>query len=63
MTIDSSNMNVPSINSKDQKPRLTLEKAFKQAARESDILKKMPPEMQKDVLAAAQYYLLNSKES
>ena len=63
MTIDNSNMNVPKINTTDQKPRLTLKKAFEQAAHESDLLKKIPQKYCKDILAAAQYIVLTKLDS
>jgi len=63
MTIDPSNMNVSNIKPAEQKPRLTLKKAFDEASRDSEILKKIPEKYRKDILAAAQYIVLTKLDS
>jgi len=46
-----------------QNPKFTLKQAMEQAVKESDILAKFPQEMQKNIIAAAQYIVLTKLES
>lgn len=65
MTIENINpVNVAKINTPAEPARkYTLQDAFDEAVRESDILKSVPDKMKKNIIAAAQYVVLTKLES